>query len=275
MSEYKLAVLGQPIAHSRSPEIHGAFARQAGISINYEKIEIKAGDFNNIAKRLVREGYRGFNITLPCKRDAYLFATSCSDTAAACEAVNTITMMKDGLTRGDNTDGPGLVRDLTTNLGWQIKDMRVLVLGAGGAVRGVVPDLLAALPVSIHIFNRTYQRANIIAQNIADVRVQAVQKNQLEESYDLVINGTSAGLSAPMTDNALLPEFAIGQQTRCYDMIYGSSITTFNQWFRQISGGDIADGLGMLVEQAALSFRHWFSKEVETAPVIAALRKSL
>jgi shikimate dehydrogenase len=277
MAAFKLAVLGNPIAHSRSPEIHQAFARQTGIQLSYERLLVREGEFDATASKFIDAGGVGFNVTLPCKGDAYRYSAECSPSADRCEAVNTISLSGNGRVLGDNTDGPGLVRDLTVNLGWKIRNQRLLVLGAGGAVRGVLWELLQASPHSIHVHNRTKTRAEAVVENMSDKRLTSVGNAELDEHYDLIINGTSAGLRGDVPD---LPSSVLGPETCCYDMVYGSSVTSFNAWCRSVEDCQTSDGLGMLVEQAAASFRIWFSDSVdlsaiETAEIISGLRKNL
>ncbi len=264
-----LAVLGNPVEHSRSPEIHRAFARQAGIGIRYEKIPVPAGLFEETARHFLDRGATGFNITVPCKTDAYRMADSLSARARRCGAVNTIVRDGEGRLYGDNTDGAGLLRDLTRNLDWKVAGSRVLVLGAGGAVRGVVRDLLAASPEELHLYNRTHARAAAIAEELFDARCRALGRAELDRGYDLIINGTSASLGGETLD---LPETVLNAETRCYDLMYGPSMTPFCRWCREIAGCPVSDGLGMLVEQAALAFRLWFETPVETTGVLALMR---
>lgn len=271
MKNHRLAVLGNPVSHSRSPQIHKAFAQQVGIDLSYEKIEVPDGEFNQVASELLSLHYSGFNVTLPCKGDAFRFASRCSNSALRSEAVNTISIVDETQIHGDNTDGPGLVKDITENLGWQIENQRILVLGAGGAVRGILWDLLQASPQVVHLYNRTAAKADVIVKKMADPGLIAVTKASLEQGYDLVINGTSAGLGGEVPD---LPSSVLCGDSRSYDMVYGSQTTAFNDWCHRTSGCEIADGLGMLVEQAALSFQIWFSRRVQTAQVIAVLRNS-
>jgi len=272
MNKFKLAVLGNPISHSRSPEIHKAFSRQIGIDLSYQKIEVPEGEFDQVAGELMLQGYRGFNVTVPCKGDAFRFAARCSASAVRSEAVNTISFIDETQVQGDNTDGPGLAKDLIENHGWQIENQRILVLGAGGAVRGVLWDLLQRSPLMVHLYNRNVSRAEAIVKKMAVQELVAVTKDELEDGYDLVINGTSAGLAQKVPD---LPPRILNKHSRCYDLVYGTRITPFNDWCRRTSECEVADGLGMLVEQAALSFQLWFSKTVQTSQVIADLRKRL
>ncbi len=162
MTQYQLAVFGNPIAHSRSPEIHALFAEQAGVDIQYDKVLVPTGEFVSTAEAFLTTGH-GFNITLPCKRDAWQFVDSLSHAAQAAEAVNTISRTTDGKLQGDNTDGGGIVRDITQNLNWSLKGQQVLVLGAGGAVSGVLSNLLAEKPASLHLTNRTHEKAQALA----------------------------------------------------------------------------------------------------------------
>ena len=271
MAKRRFAVLGNPVAHSRSPEIHQDFARQTGIELSYEKILVPEGKFREVATEFLDLGGVGFNITLPCKGDAFAFVDHKSSSASKSLAVNTVSVDSNGQIHGDNTDGPGLVRDVVHNLNWKIEEQRVLVLGAGGAVRGILWDLLQTSPRYLHLYNRTMSKARVLTELMADVRITAVDTRDLEDSYDLVINGTSAGLSGMVPD---VPEKVLGKHSRCYDLVYGPGVTAFNSWCRQTSGCEVADGLGMLVEQAALSFHLWFSEEVHTRELILALRKT-
>jgi shikimate dehydrogenase len=273
MSLFKLGVLGNPVAHSRSPDIHQQFAATTGISLSYEKVNVPDGTFTSVANGFLDSGF-GFNVTLPCKRDAWQFVDEASERANQAEAVNTVSRTSDGKLRGDNTDGPGLVNDLVQNLGWHIKDRKILVIGAGGAVSGVLASLLAEAPGVLHVTNRTHDKAQKLEQKFAGATAIAVER--LQDNYDLVINGTSAGLSQQDLE---IPGSVITGNTRCYDMIYGSGTTRFNQWCQKQAECDVADGLGMLVEQAALAFMIWFGGQVNTAPdtqsVIDTIRNTI
>jgi len=273
MRRFRLGVLGNPVAHSRSPEIHQQFAAAMGISLSYEKVFVSDGTFTSVANDFLDSGF-GFNITLPCKRDAWQFVDEASEGANQAEAVNTVSRTIDGKLRGDNTDGPGLVNDLLQNLGWPVYDSKILVIGAGGAVSGVLASLLAEGPGVLHVTNRTPTKAQQLEKKFPGATAVAIER--LQESYDLVINGTSAGLSHQDLE---IPGSVITGNTRCYDMIYGSGITRFNQWCQKQAECDVADGLGMLVEQAALAFMIWFGGQVNTAPdtqsVINTIRNNL
>ncbi len=274
MSEIaRLGVFGRPVAHSRSPEIHQLFAAQTGIPLSYEKILVPEGQFNRLATAFLQTG-RGFNITAPCKQEAFEFAGQCSPAAQAAGAVNTISINAAGLIRGDNTDGPGLVRDMTRNLGWQLQGRKLLVLGAGGAVSGVLAALLDEQPGEIHLHNRTHARAAVLAQKIGDARLSAPPAP--DTAYDIVINGRSGAGGLSDLGNI------IHGGSCCYDMTYHLTgthdMTPFNRWCLEQADCVTADGLGMLVEQAALAFTIWFGQEVRTAlstvPVISALRQT-
>ena len=270
----RLAVFGRPVAHSRSPDIHAMFAAQAGIMLNYERVLVPEGEFSRLATEFLQTG-TGFNITLPCKHEAYRFASEKSLSAHNALAVNTISIDGAGVIRGDNTDGQGLVRDLTHNLGWQIQGCKLLVLGAGGAVSGVLADLLGEEPLAIHLHNRTHEKAQALVARIGDERLSALCLDELESGYDLVINGTSMGLPGAPEGQMNLPPGIVVDGSCCYDMVYGRKATLFNRWCMQQAACVTADGLGMLVEQAALAFDIWFNRRVQTRPVLHALREAL
>jgi len=265
---HQLAVFGHPIAHSKSPLIHQAFARQVSLTINYEKIEAPLDGFEAYASEFIARGGIGFNITVPFKGAAFEMADELTPAARQAGAVNTIKVLEGGGLLGANTDGPGLVIDLIQNLGWSLQSKRILVLGAGGAVQGVLMDLLAAQPSVVHLWNRTPQTAEKLAEKF-DGPLLAVTTLALESSYDIIINGTSAGLSARVPD---IPCRVIGPNSYCYDMVYGAAQTSFTQWCLQSEPLATSDGLGMLVEQAALAFELWFNHRVKTLPVRQLLR---
>lgn len=267
----RLAVLGNPVAHSLSPQIHRLFAQQAGLDIRYDRILVPTGGFRQTALAFMQEGL-GCNITVPCKHDAYQLADEASDAAARAQAVNTLSKTAEGRLSGDNTDGPGLVADLVKNLGWQIAGRRLLVLGAGGAVSGILPSLADAGPALLHVCNRTHEKAEALVARQALPKTKAVQASQLDKGYDLIISGTSAGLSGNAMD---LPPSLVADGSHCYDLIYAAQATPFLKWCRAQASCATADGLGMLVEQAALSFRIWFGKPVDARPVIGELRAAL
>lgn len=267
------AVFGNPVAHSLSPDIHRRFAEQTGEAIRYDRQLVEPGHFVEAAAAFFAAGGAGLNVTVPFKGDAYEFAEQLTRRARRAGAVNTLAKTPEGVL-GDNTDGVGLLRDLTANLGWPVGGSRVLVVGAGGAVRGILSPLLAEQPASVVIANRTVERARQLARAFAgDSEIDAVGFDELEgRCFDLVINGTSASLVGELPP---LPASVIATDTRCYDMMYAAALTVFLRWARERGAAQTADGLGMLVEQAAESFLLWRGVRPQTAEVIAAVRMQL
>lgn len=262
----RYAVFGNPIAHSRSPAIHQAFAAQRGQALDYQRIEAPLDDFAGAVAAFFADRGAGANVTVPFKEQAFRLCGELTERARSAGAVNTL-WQQDGTLWGDNTDGIGLVTDLTGHLGWTLRDARVLVLGAGGAVRGVLQPLLAAAPAQLVVANRTADKAAALAAEFGGA-VQGGGFDALEGHFDVVINGTAASLSGAVPP---LPAGSIDQHSCCYDMVYGDQLTPFLQW-AQRQGAAVADGLGMLVEQAAASFRQWHGWEPDTVPVRVALR---
>jgi len=267
----RLAVIGNPVAHSRSPEIHEMFAQQAGLDIRYERILAAPDAFLASVQAFVDAGGAGFNVTLPFKHEAFRLADETSRAAKDSETVNTMTVLEAARLKGDNTDGVGLIRDIEANLGWPVKGARILVLGAGGAVSGVLPAILEAGPGQIDIYNRTHARALALEARFGG-RVRAVDAAALEGPYELVVSGTSAGLSGAAIE---LPQGIVGGSSRCYDMIYAAETTAFIRWAMANGCRECSDGLGMLVEQAAAAFDIWFGFKPETRVVIDQLRGRL
>lgn len=270
----RYAVFGNPIAHSKSPQIHARFAEQTGQALTYTAEHIEENNFEAAVKRFLQGDGKGLNITVPFKERAWALAQWCSERAELAGAVNTLYRLDDGRIAGDNTDGVGLVRDLADNNGVTLNGARVLVLGAGGAVRGVLQPLLVAGVASILVANRTLARAETLAKLFAaDGRVQACGFDQVPaEAFDLIINGTSASLQGELPP---VPAATVGAQTACYDMMYAAEPTPFCRWATELGAARVIDGLGMLVEQAAESFRIWRGVQPQTAPVINALRAAL
>ncbi len=268
------AVMGNPIAHSKSPTIHALFARQTGQRLIYEAIRVEEGHFAEAVNEFRREGGKGLNITVPFKQEAWALAGSRSDRAERAGAVNTLRFEADGTLFGENTDGVGLVRDLMDNLHQPIRDRRVLLLGAGGAVRGVLAPLLGEAPQALVIANRTVERALQLADDFADLG--PVEGSGFEalagRRFDLVINGTAASLRGELPP---LPEGILAEGALCYDMMYAAEPTPFMHWAAAHGAARTADGLGMLVEQAAESFFIWRGVQPKTTPVIEAVRQSL
>jgi len=272
----RYAVFGNPVAHSRSPLIHSLFAKQTAQDIDYDKQAIALGAFAESARLFFSQGGKGLNVTVPFKLDAFEFALqngTVSERAHLAGAVNTLKVMPDRKIFGDNTDGVGLVRDITENLGWAIKGKHVLILGAGGAVRGIMPVLLEQQPKSLTVVNRTSSKAETLANIYVNHSVRWSDYARMDVSAaDLIINGTSAGLtktSLPLPDVALPPACC------AYDMMYGAQATDFMQWATQCGCRRVADGLGMLVEQAAESFFIWRGIRPHTHDVIRSVRQQL
>ncbi|MEX1033969.1 MAG: shikimate dehydrogenase [Cellvibrionaceae bacterium] len=265
------AVFGSPVVHSRSPEIHRLFAEQTREDLMYTKQEVAPEEFTEVCREFFELGGSGLNITLPLKELAFQFADSLTTRAKLAGAVNTLKLETNGSILGDNTDGCGLVRDLTDNLRWQLRGRRILVLGAGGAVRGVLGPLLEQNPYAIWIANRTVSKAEQLAEEFGALgTVVGCGLDALPgEIFDLIINGTSMSLhgeAPPVT------EAQITAQTACYDMAYGNEPTAFLRWGRAQGLSELADGLGMLVEQAAESFYLWRGVRPKTRPVIELIR---
>jgi len=258
------AVFGNPIAHSLSPRIHALFALQTGQDICYEAILAPRDGFAETVRKFIAAGGRGANVTVPFKEAASRLATTLTPRAQAAGAVNTLTFTADGI-HGDNTDGAGLVRDIETNLGFRPAGRRILLLGAGGAARGVILPLMEKRPASVFIANRTAEKARRLA---GEFGVQGGGFETLaSRQFDLVINATSAGLSAATLP---LPAGVFAPGCLAYEMVYGRE-TPFMQQARA-AGARVADGLGMLVEQAAEAFFLWRGARPDTAPVLAVLR---
>jgi len=268
----RYAVIGHPIAHSRSPWIHARFAQQTQQNISYGAIDVLPAE---LAARLLeffaQEQGRGLNVTIPHKQTVLAFMHSLSEAARIAGAVNTIVREGDGRLRGENTDGVGFVRDLTANLQFSAAGRQLLLLGAGGAARGLLAPLLALAPARVVIANRTPATARELAQQFA--RYGPVQGAGFDElgsgSFDLVINATAAGLHGELPP---LPVAILQRAQLCYDLIYGGRMTPFLSWAREHGVARCCDGAGMLVEQAAESFLIWRGVRPDTAPVLAALR---
>jgi len=266
------AVMGNPIAHSKSPRIHAAFASQTQQDLDYSRILVEPGELKSAVDTFRSEGGRGLNITVPFKNDAFAISDSMTERAQSAGAVNTLVLNDDGSIHADNTDGVGMVRDLAINHAFILEGARILVLGAGGAVQGVLLPLLQQHPLEMVIANRTVSKAEILCEKLADVgNVSSSDFKDLEGmQFDGIINGTAASLQGevpPIPDDVLKPG------GWCYDMMYSSEPTAFVRWGLEHGAGQSVDGLGMLVEQAAESFALWRNARPDTAPVIEMLRK--
>lgn len=263
--------MGNPIAHSLSPRIHGMFARRTGEDLSYEAILVPLNGLPEAVERFIRQDGCGLNITVPFKQEAWSLVDRRGGRAERAGAVNTIIVADDGSTLGENTDGTGLVRDLSENLDYSLQGRRILILGAGGAVRGVLQPILEEDPAELVIANRTVARAEGLREEFSGLgTIDACGFDRLtDKRFDLIINGTSAGVRGEVPS---VPAEAVGPRTFCYDMFYAATPTTFLHWAHARGAGRAVDGLGMLVEQAAESFWLWRGVRPQTTPVIEALR---
>lgn len=264
----RYAVIGNPVSHSRSPDIHMAFARQTGESLTYERIEAPLDGFKRTVEAFFADRGRGLNVTVPFKGEAAEWVERLDPGAAFAEAVNTIALDPAGGYVGYNTDGPGLVMDLERLLPGR-SGLNVLLLGAGGAARGVVAPLLEGLAGSLTVANRTEEKATALAARLSGAgykEVRAVGFAAPGSGYDLVVNATSAGLAGGVP--AVPGSTVTG--AFCYDMVYGGE-TAFIRWARENGAAGSADGLGMLVGQAALAFQLWRGVLPEVQPVLEML----
>jgi shikimate dehydrogenase len=265
----RYAVVGNPIGHSRSPEIHGLFAQATHQSISYERLEGPLDGFEEFALGLRDSGYLGLNVTIPFKLDASKLADSLTGRARLAGAVNTLKFDEDTI-YGDNTDGIGFVRDITHRLAFKVSNAAILVLGAGGGVRGLIASLLDEKPKWIAVANRTHGRAQELADEFG---VEAIRLDEIPaEHFDLIVNGTSSSLNqdAPPID----PE-TFDDCTLAYDLVYAPDPTPFMRLAQRAGAHTVADGLGMLIEQAAESFLFWRGVRPDTAPVYRELRRIL
>lgn len=273
----RYAVIGHPVAHSQSPKIHAMFAAQTGQDIGYERRLAPLDGFVDSVRAFIAEGGRGANVTLPFKLEAYELADKLSQRAQHARAANTLSFCENQIV-ADNTDGVGLVRDIDVNLGFELEGSRVLLMGAGGAARGVLLPLLEARPEMLVIANRTVDKAMQLARSnqhlpvAAHTVISACGYDDLfGERFDLVINATSSSLSdelPPLPDNLFAPG------ALAYDMMYGKGLTSFLAYAEANNAEQLADGLGMLIEQAAESFLIWRGVRPQTRPVMLSLRKS-
>ncbi|HTT08968.1 MAG TPA: shikimate dehydrogenase [Gammaproteobacteria bacterium] len=269
------AVVGNPVAHSKSPRIHQAFAKQTGQSLVYLAQAIEPGDFVAAVAEFQRLGGKGLNVTLPFKLEAHALCARRSERAEQSGAVNTLWFERDGRICGDNTDGIGLMRDLTMNHGMAVAGRKVLLLGAGGAAQGILPALLAERPAKLTIANRTFSRARALAGRVPLAERGMIDVLPMEalagRAFNLIINATAASLAGELPP---LPDDVLHRGGDCYDMMYADEPTVFMQWGLRYGAARSVDGLGMLVEQAAESFYLWRGIRPDTAAVIKELRQS-
>ncbi|MEM7195024.1 MAG: shikimate dehydrogenase [Pseudomonadota bacterium] len=273
----RFAVIGNPIAHSKSPQIHQAFARQFTLTIEYQRTQVDPGGFHQAVSHFAAHGGSGLNITVPFKLEAFDWCSrlpnQLTERAGAAGAVNTIKFNKDGTALGDNTDGVGMLRDIEQNAGVEVSGKSLLVIGAGGAVRGILQPLIEAGAGEVCIVNRTVQKARDLASLFSndDCRILASSYAQLDKRpFDIIINGTSASLGGDLPP---LHNECIAEHSLAYDMMYASRPTVFMAWASGHGAGKSLDGLGMLVEQAAESFYIWHDKKPVTAPVLEEIRQ--
>lgn len=266
------AVMGNPISHSKSPQIHSQFATQTKQSIHYTAIQVDSGGFKQAVGNFAAHKGKGLNITVPFKEEAWALVDKRSERAERAGAINTIKIV-DGKLFGENTDGVGLVNDLKNNHNVMLKNKRILLMGAGGASRGVLAPLLNEQPTRIVIVNRTVSKATALAEHFNDLGEVAAcsYENLVGQQFDIIINATAASLQGELPS---LPDNVVVKSGCCYDMMYGKQ-TLFMQWAHEQGVGVISDGLGMLVEQAAESFYIWRGVRPETNIVLASLRKEL
>ena len=263
----RYGVMGYPVSHSRSPVIHRLFALQTNQNIQYELLQVAPDKLETAVRQFQRTGGKGLNITVPHKGEVAKLCDQLSERASTAGAVNTLSF-RQGEIHGENTDGIGLLRDLAINLGITLEGANILILGAGGATRGIVGPLLEMQPSSLRIANRTLDKAQALADHFSrSGPVSACRFNvvPVTEKYDLIINATSAGLQG---DAPPYPAAAISADTFCYDLSYGLKPTPFSIWARENGAENSVMGWGMLVEQAAESFHMWRGVRPDTAPVL-------
>lgn len=267
------AVMGNPISHSKSPSIHTLFSEQTQQSIHYTAIQVDTGGFNHAVGNFAATGGKGLNITVPFKEEAWALVSKRSERAERAGAVNTIKIENDELF-GDNTDGVGLVNDLTVNHRIELKGKNILLMGAGGAARGVLIPLLNQKPSFLFIANRTPDKAKDLAVDFSDAgNIEGGGYEHLpDKKFDVVINATAASLQGDLPP---LPDTLLNDDACCYDMMYGAKPTPFMLWATEHGAKKVLDGLGMLVEQAAESFYIWRGVKPETKVVIDKLRTEL
>jgi len=273
MSAGQFAVFGHPISHSLSPRIHQAFARQFGLELSYQTIDAAPAQFTQAVHEFFAEGGRGANVTLPHKKAAFDMADERSDAAVRAGTANVLTLLPGGRIAAHNTDGAGLVRDITERHSVDLRGHTALLLGAGGAARGVAWDLLDAGVHTLTIVNRTPETADALADAIGEpARAHTRYWEDLADlgAFDLIVNATSAGVLGKSLD---LPFAIVGNRALCYDLSYGLAASGFLAWARTAGARYAFDGLGMLIETAADTFELWHGKRPDTDPVYAELRQ--
>ncbi len=270
MSIDRYAVFGHPISHSQSPFIHRCFAEQTGQTLTYEAIDVPAENFNRALADFLAHGGRGLNCTVPLKELAFQKVDQLTERARFSKAVNTIIVQLDGTLLGDNTDGVGLVTDLVNNHQVTLHNARILILGAGGAARGIIGPVMAQLPASLYIANRMVSKAEKLALEFAQTgSITGCGFDDLAGlQFDIILNATSASLSNQLPP---LPDDLVHSASCCYDLAYANTATAFVKWAKAQGAAQCLDGLGMLVEQAAEAFYQWRQIRPDTQKVIAQL----
>jgi len=270
----RYAVFGNPIKHSKSPQIHTLFAKQTNQALTYTAELAEPTAFNQAVTDFIQDNGKGLNITVPFKEDAWTCATQRSERAQRAGAVNTLKVQTDGTLYGDTTDGIGLVRDLLQNHQINLTDQTILIIGAGGAVRGVLEAILEQQPASLLIANRTKQKALQLADIFSDLgHIRGCGLDEISNlNFDIIINGTSASLKGDLPP---LPTSIFKKNSCSYDMMYAAAATPFMQWSTENGAAKVFDGLGMLIEQAAESFFIWRGVKPETTSVIQQIRQQL
>ena len=264
------AVVGHPIEHSLSPTIHRLFAEQTGQDLSYEKILAPLDAFEETIRGLIERGYKGVNVTLPFKERAFALASKRSSDALEAHAANTLVFRDDGVIEGHNTDGVGLVQDLTHNHHYSLRQKRILIIGCGGAVKGIVGPLMKQAPAQLIIANRTKEKSVELAEHFALFgHVHGCGLDDIgHEPYDLIIHGTSVR----NTEDLVFPGHLVGEQSWCYDLNYDRvNKTPFVQWAELQGAAKALDGIGMLIEQAAISFRIWRGVYPDTKGILSDL----
>jgi shikimate dehydrogenase len=263
----RYALVGHPVAHSRSPLIHQLFARQTGENLTYELIDATADQFETAVLGFAAAGGRGMNVTVPYKEDAFALCRVHGEEASASGAVNTITF-SNGVPHGDNTDGTGFIQDICVNQNQDIASRRILLLGAGGAARGIVGPILSQMPEALVVANRTIERAEALREFFqAPEALSICRFDELEDAdrFDIVINATSAGLKG---EQPPFPASLVDRETFCYDLAYSLKTTPFVAWAKDKGAANAVQGWGMLVEQAADSFAIWRGKRPDTKEIL-------
>ena len=266
------AVMGNPIAHSKSPRVHELFAKQTGISLEYHAIHVEVGGFEQAVSNFAASGGKGLNITVPFKVNAWKLADELSERANRSAAVNTL-VLEDKI-RGDNTDGVGLITDIESNLGIGLAGARILIIGAGGAVRGILGSLINKQPEKLVIANRTKDKATELASAFSnfETALSGCGLEEVNHSFDVVINATTTAMTDQVPD---INPLVFQQSELAYDMVYKKQSTSFQSWALESGAKKTANGLGMLVEQAAESFFIWHRVRPDTRPVLNTLESEM